>query len=72
LIIAKATELALAGNVNAMKLLLDLKVLVPQSEESKDDRRLLELLSADQRACIELALKGEKAPRDLALDAWAR
>jgi hypothetical protein len=49
LIIAKATEKALAGDVQAMKLLLDLKVLVPQTPESKDERSLLELRTLDQR-----------------------
>jgi len=51
--------------------LRELNVLQP-SEQRAEDRSFLELLTKDQRTCIALALRGEKAPKDLALEAWSK
>jgi hypothetical protein len=68
-IIAKATEKALDGDVRAMEVLMKLNVLVPQTAESRATRGLLALLTQAQRDCLELVLHGEKVPEDLALEA---
>jgi hypothetical protein len=72
LIVAKATEKALAGDVQAMKLLLDLKVLVPVTSESKGKKGLLALLTTEQRACVAAALRHETVDKALAYSAWCK
>jgi hypothetical protein len=63
---------ALKGNAQAVRALIELNVLVPQTPETRADQGLLAMLTRDQRACIELSLRDEKVPKDLALDAWCR
>jgi hypothetical protein len=71
-IIVALVEQAKRGNAQAVRELRELGVLTPQTPQHKDDRTLLDLLTRDQRTCIEAALQGQKVPRELALDAWSR
>jgi hypothetical protein len=71
-IVIALTERAIKGDPAAVRELRELKVLVPETPDSKSDQGLLDLLTRDQRLCIQLSLKGEKVPRELALDAWVR
>jgi hypothetical protein len=56
----------------AVRELRELNVLVPQTHETRADKGLLAMLTRDQRACIQLSLRGEKVPKDLALEAWSK
>ena len=63
---------ALKGNAQAVRALIELNVLVPQTPETRADQGLLALLTRDQRNCIQLALRDEKISKELALEAWVR
>ena len=71
-IVHALTERAVKGDPAAVRELRELNVLVPQTPDSRQGKSLLELLTRDQRACIELALRGEEISKDLALDAWCK
>ena len=63
---------ALKGNAQAVRALIELNVLVPQTPETRADQGLLALLTRDQRNCIQLTLRDEKISKELALEAWVR
>ena len=71
-IVHALTERAVKGDPAAVRELRELNVLVPHTPETRADKGLLALLTRDQRACIELSLRDEKVPKELALEAWCK